>query len=105
MKQTRGFLKLVFDDNWEPNDYEPYEMPSCLLVTHYDAGWTIDGVQCILSPPQLDFDLTPRSIVSVEANFHSKGVVKTVRDEDVAEAQEHAEFDPSYEAKTAFAEM
>ena len=65
LKQTRGFLKLVFDDTWEPNDYDPYEMPSCLLVTHYDAGWTIDGVQYILSPPKLDFDLMRRSDVTL----------------------------------------
>ena len=103
LKQTRGFFKLVFDDAWEPNDYDPYEMPSCLLVTHYDGGWAIDGVQCIVSPPKLDFDLMPKSIMSVEAKFYSKGTARTVWDEDVAEAQEHADFDPSYESKTAFA--
>ena len=101
--QTRGFLKLVFDDTWEPTENDLYEMPSCLLITHYDGDWTIDGVVCILSPPKLDFDLMPRSIMSVEAKFYSKGVAKTVWGEDVAEAQERAEFDPSYEAKTAFA--
>ena len=103
LKQTRGFLKLVLNDTWEINDDDSYEMPSCLLMTHYDGGWTIDGVPCILSPPKLDFDLMPRSIVSVEAKFYSKGVAKTVWDEDVAEAQNYAEFDPSYEALTGFA--
>ena len=103
LKQTRGFLKLVFNDAWQPNDYDPYEMPPCLLIMHYDGGWTIDGVPCIRTPPKLDFDLMPRSFVSVEAKLYSKGVAKTVWDEDVAEAQKYAEFDPSYEALTAFA--
>ncbi|KAL0033389.1 hypothetical protein WJX77_007299 [Trebouxia sp. C0004] len=41
--------------------------------------------------------------MSVEAKFHSKGTAKSVWDEDVVEAQEHADFDPSYGSKTAFA--
>ncbi len=68
-----------------------------VMVTHRNAMWTIDGVQCIVSPPKLDFNTLPRGLSTVEAKIYSKGTAEDIWLEDTSAEQVGFEFDPGCE--------
>ena len=74
-----------------------------LLVTHLAATWSIDHEACIVSPPKLDFDTLPTSVVGIKGRIYSKGSPQGMAFRDSFDASDGAEFDLECSEKVKFA--
>ena len=73
---ARGFL-TIFMDGLEQSSEALID--GCHVITILHAVhkgkeyWQIDGEECILTPPKIDFDNMPLEVTSIEAQFVSEG--------------------------------
>lgn len=72
-------------------------------MMHCGDLWRIDGVDCVASPPKLNFDYFPGATLKIQAEFYSQGTADALCIEDSLGLPRGLEYSPSDIEKINFA--
>ncbi len=66
--ESEGFLLFYL-----PSVSTDNQPQSSLLITHFYNSWTIDHQKCTVFTPELNLDMMPQDVISIEARVFSAG--------------------------------
>ncbi len=96
--ESEGFLLFYLPS------VSTYNQPqSSLLITHFYNSWTIDHPKCTVFTPELNFDMMPQDVISIEARFFSAGTEQAILLRSTYSACQCAHFTPGNQHKVNFA--
>lgn len=96
--ESEGFLLFYLPS------VSTYNQPqSSLLVTHFYNSWTIDHPKCTVFTPELNFDMMPQDVISIEARVFSAGTEQAILLRSTYSACQCAHFTPGNQHKVNFA--
>ena len=96
--ESEGFLLFYL-----PSVSTDNQPQSSLLITHFYNSWTIDLQQCTVFTPELDSNMLPQDVVSIEARVFSAGTKQAILLRSTDSACQCAQFTPDNQHKVNFA--
>ncbi len=96
--ESEGFLLFYL-----PSVSTNNQPQSSLLITHFYNSWTTDHQQCTVFTPELNFDMMPQDVVSIEARLFSAGTEQAILLRSTYSACQCAQFTPGNQHKVNFA--
>jgi hypothetical protein len=96
--ESEGFLLFYL-----PSASTDNHALSSLLITHFYNSWTIDHQKCVVFTPELNFDMMPQDVISIEARVFSAGTEQAVLLRSTYSACQCARFTPDNQHKVNFA--
>lgn len=96
--ESEGFLLFYLPS--KSTDNQPQ---SSLLITHFYNSWTIDHQKCTVFTPELNFDMMPQDVISIEAGVFSAGTEQAILLRSTYSACQCAQFTPVNQHKANFA--
>ncbi|KAL0018472.1 hypothetical protein WJX77_004488 [Trebouxia sp. C0004] len=96
--ESEGFLLFYLPSVSTDNLFQ-----SSLLITHFYNSWTIDHQKCTVFTPELNFDMMPQDVISIEARVFSAGTEQAVLLRSTYSACQCAQFAPDHKHKANFA--
>lgn len=110
LQSNAGFLVFYSKDFGTLEDFgiervagQRGDRDSVLMVTHMVSQWSIDHIDCAISPPTVDFDHMPTQITKIRAHIWTSATPEQVWLDDLQHTSALSYFNPNCSLKSSFA--